>query len=57
MKILTLCSNCAENYFSTGYKVSALRLKTKTEKKPRCEYCGQRIRDGLEQYKIDKKKP
>lgn len=47
MKILTLCSKCAEVYSTGGYKVSALKFRTTTEKKPKCEYCGQRIRDGL----------
>ena len=57
MKIVTLCSNCAENYFSAGYKVSVMRFKTTTEKHPKCDYCGARVRDGLEQYMIERKKP
>lgn len=57
MRILTLCSQCVADYFSASYKVSALRFKTTTEKKQKCEYCGQRIRDGLEQYMIERKKP
>lgn len=56
MKILTLCSKCAEVYSTGGYKVSALKIRTTTEKKPKCECCRQRPRYGLEQYMIGKGK-
>lgn len=56
MKILTLCSKCAEVYSTGGYKVSALKFRTTTEKKPTCECCRQRPRYGLEQYMIGKGK-
>lgn len=57
MKILTLCSKCAEEYQLGGYKVTPQRFNTTTEKKPKCEHCRQQLRYGLEQYKVEKKKP
>lgn len=54
MRILTLCEDCAGLY-NFSYAVKKIAFKTTTQKKEKCEHCGQPERYGLYQWTVEKK--
>ena len=54
-RILTLCDTCAEDMKIGGFRVKQITGRTKTEKKPACEYCGQRMGGMCKQFIVSGK--
>lgn len=51
-RILTLCDYCANEMKLGGFRVKAINGRTTTEKKKKCENCGQGFGGMVKQYII-----
>lgn len=54
-QILTLCDKCAEDMKIGGFRVKQINGRTTTEKKKKCENCGQSFGGTCKQFIISGK--